>query len=104
MVVVHQVLLRIEINTELTLCTDDLGNVLLAVRHHTRRIVVRNAAVPEFNDADRVIVVVVLLQAWLGGHDAVGGDRLGYYRWAEIPQCKVNVMDGHYSRISRYLV
>lgn len=48
------------INSEFALCTNDLGCIFLARSHHPRSIEIRNLAVVELDQSDRVIAVVVL--------------------------------------------
>lgn len=86
-VVVDEVLLGVEVDGELALGADDLGNIFLAVGHHAGSVVVGDPAVPELDDTDSVVVVFVLLETWKNGNNTVCGDGLGYYVGAEVPEC-----------------
>lgn len=94
-VVVDEVLLGVKVDGELALGADDLGNIFLAVGHHARGVVVGDPAVPELDDADGVIVVLVLLETWENGDNTVCGDGFGYHIGTEVPQGQVNVVHGH---------
>ena len=66
---INEVRLRVCVDGQLSLCANDLCCVLLTVRHHSRAEKVSHLAAEEFHDADRVVVVPVLLEP--GGY--------GYY-------------------------
>jgi hypothetical protein len=86
-VVVDEVLLGVKVDCELALRTDDLSHIFLAVCHHARSVVVGDPAVPELDNTDGVVVVLVLLETWENGDNTVCGDGLGYYIGAEVPEC-----------------
>lgn len=92
-VVVDQVLLRVQVHRHFTLGTNDLGDILLTVGHHARRVKVGNLATPKLNDTHGVVAVVALAQLWVHCCDAVCGDALGDNVGAKEPQRQVNIVD-----------
>lgn len=93
LVVLDQVVRRVLVDSELAVCTDDLGDVVLTSGHHTRSVEVGYAAAPEFDDADAVVDVLVLCEARVAGVDAYGADGLDDAVGAEEPECQVDVVD-----------
>lgn len=88
-----QIRLRVSIDSDLALGAHNLRHVVLARGHHPASVEVGDAALPELDDADRVVHVAVLAQARLYGCDAHGRNGLDAAFGTEEPQRQVDVVD-----------
>lgn len=89
----HMVQRGLRVHRQLPFRPDNLGGILLAGSHHARSVKVRDLAVVELHQADRVVAVVVLAQVRLDGGDAHGGHGLDLAVLAEEPEREVDVVD-----------
>ena len=66
----HQILRRTHIHSQLPLRANNLRSIFLPRSHHPARIEIRNLPVPELNNANRVVAVVVFPQIGRYGRDS----------------------------------
>lgn len=86
MIKADMVTLGVVVDGELALRADDLGGIFLTMGHHATAVVVSNFTVPEFDNPDGIVIVLVFLKFGLHRSNAVSGDALGNYIVAEEPK------------------
>lgn len=99
-VVVNQIALRVGVDRHLAFGADDLGRVLLPMGHHARAVKVGDFSTVELDNADRIVVVVVLFQLGLDSDDAMGRDTLGDDVVSQEPQGQIDVVHRHVDKHS----
>ena len=90
---VNKIALRLHIDSQFPLCTDNLSSVLLPRSHHARAIQIRNPSAIELDDPNRIIPVIGLQQRRLDGRNPTRNNRLDSRVLPEEPQRKIDIMD-----------